>query len=467
MSLFPPDESPGAGQPGGGARPPLAERMRPRSFAEVLGQDHLLAPGAPLGSLGPGAEVPSMILWGPPGSGKTTIARLIAAATGMPFVAYSAVTSGIKEIRETIGETRRHRRATGKPTLLFVDEIHRFNRAQQDAFLPHVEDGTIVLVGATTENPSFEVNSALLSRARVLLVRPLGEADLRTLVERTLADGERGLGASGIAWEPGAVDAVLAHADGDARRALNALELASEVARRERHASVSVAQLERALVQSHLRYDKAGEEHFNLISAMHKSLRDSDPDATLYWVARMLAAGEDPPFVARRLVRAATEDVGLADPQALLVAQAAADAYHFLGSPEGELAIAEAALYLACAPKSNSVYEAYGQARRVAEEKGSLPVPLHIRNAVTGLMANVGYGKGYQYSHAAPDAVVDQEHLPTELAGLRLYRPGDQGLEKAIAERLARWEALRRRLATDRRGPAGAPRKPPREEAPQ
>jgi putative ATPase len=467
MSLFPPDESRPAGHAGGGGtRTPLAERMRPRSFAEVLGQDHLLAAGAPLGSLAPGAEVPSMILWGPPGSGKTTIARLIAAATGMPFVAYSAVTSGIKEIRETIAETRRHRRATGKPTLLFIDEIHRFNRAQQDAFLPHVEDGTIVLVGATTENPSFEVNSALLSRARVLLVRPLGESDLRTLVERTLADRERGLGASGIAWEPGAVAAVLAHADGDARRALNALELAAEVARRERQTEVGVAQLERALVQSHLRYDKSGEEHFNLISAMHKSLRDSDPDATLYWVTRMLAAGEDPLFVARRLVRAATEDVGLADPQALLVAQAAADAYHFLGSPEGELAIAEAALYLACAPKSNSVYEAYGQARRVAEEKGSLPVPLHIRNAVTGLMANVGYGKGYQYSHAAADAVVDQEHLPAELAGLKLYRPGSQGAEKTIAERLRHWQELRARLrAAPRRPGPGAAGPPPAETA--
>ena len=353
------------------------------------------------------------------------------------------------------GLAERLRAAAGQRTLLFVDEIHRFNRAQQDAFLPHVEDGTIVLVGATTENPSFEVNSALLSRARVLLVRPLGEADLRALVERALADRERGLGAAGVEWEPAAVDAVLAHADGDARRALNALELASEVARRERHARVAVAQLERALVQSHLRYDKRGEEHYNLISAMHKSLRDSDPDATLYWVTRMLAAGEDPLFVARRLVRAATEDVGLADPQALVVAQAAADAYHFLGSPEGELALAEAALYLACAPKSNSVYEAYGRARRVAEEKGSLPVPLHIRNAVTGLMANLGYGKGYQYSHAAPDAVVEQEHLPTELRGLRLYRPGGQGAEKLVAERLRHWQELRRRRSAG--GNAAAP----------
>jgi putative ATPase len=455
MELFPPEETrPGARAQGpGAARAPLAERMRPRSFAEVLGQAHLLAPGAPLGNLGPGSEVPSIIFWGPPGSGKTTIARLIAQATGMPFVAYSAVTSGVKEIRETIAEARARRRVNARPTLLFVDEIHRFNRAQQDAFLPHVEDGTIVLVGATTENPSFEVNSALLSRARVLLVRPLGEADLRALVARALGDSEHGLGDSGIGWEPSAVEAVLLHADGDARRALNALELATEVARREGQRAVAVGALERALVQSHLRYDKSGEEHYNLISALHKSLRDSDPDATLYWLTRMLAAGEDPLFVARRLVRAATEDVGLADPQALVVAQAAADAYHFLGSPEGELALAEAALYLACAPKSNSVYRAYGEARRAAEERGSLPVPLVIRNAVTGLMAKLGYGKGYQYSHAAPEAVVDQEHLPAELAGQRFYEPGREGAERAVAERLARWHELRARL---RRAPASS-----------
>ncbi|HEV8479972.1 MAG TPA: replication-associated recombination protein A, partial [Candidatus Eisenbacteria bacterium] len=334
------------------ARPPLAERMRPRSFDEVVGQDHLIKGGGPLGSLGPTAEIPSIIFWGPPGTGKTTLARLLSQATDTPFAAFSAVTSGIKEIREIMTASRDRKRASGRPTILFVDEIHRFNRAQQDAFLPFVEDGTIVLVGATTENPSFEVNSALLSRARVLVINSLNEDDLRVLVGRALADKERGLGDSGVAWDEDAIEAVVRHGDGDARRALNALELATEVATREKKPRVTVADLERALTYQHLRYDKSGEEHFNIISAMHKSLRDSDPDGTLYWVARMMAAGEDPLYIARRLVRAASEDIGLADPQALVVAQAAADAFHFLGSPEGELAIAQAAVYLAVAPKS-------------------------------------------------------------------------------------------------------------------
>jgi putative ATPase len=429
----------------GEGRAPLAERMRPRRFDEVVGQDHLIKSGGPLGSLGPRSEIPSIIFWGPPGAGKTTLARLLSQATDTPFAAYSAVTSGIKEIRETMSQARDRKRATGRPTLLFVDEIHRFNRAQQDAFLPLVEDGTVVLVGATTENPSFEVNSALLSRARVLIVNPLGPDDLRVLVSRGLADRERGLGDSGIAWDEDAIEAVVRHGDGDARRALNALELATEVATREGKKRVTVADLERAITYQHLRYDKSGEEHFNIISAMHKSLRDSDPDGTLYWVARMLAAGEDPLYIARRLVRAASEDIGLADPQALVVAQAAADAYHFLGSPEGELAIAEAAVYLAVAPKSNAVYKAYGAARSTAEERGSLPVPMHIRNAVTGLMRHLGYGKGYQYSHTAPDAVISQQHLPDELEGTKFYHPTDRGLEKEIAERLERWRKIRER----------------------
>ena len=418
--------------------------MRPRNFDEVIGQDHLIQGGGPLASLKPGVEIPSIIFWGPPGAGKTTLARLLSRATSTPFVAYSAVTSGIKEIRETVAEARERKRATGRPTMLFIDEIHRFNRAQQDAFLPHVEDGTIVLVGATTENPSFEVNSALLSRARVLIVSPLGPDTLREIVRRALADKERGLGESGVAWDDDAIEAVIRHGDGDARRALNALELATDVARREDKKRVTVADLERALTYQHLRYDKSGEEHFNLISAMHKSIRDSDPDGTLYWVARMLAAGEDALYVARRLVRAASEDVGLADPQALVVAQAAADAYHFLGTPEGELAIAQAAVYLAVAPKSNAVYKAYGEARSTAEERGSLPVPLHIRNAVTGLMRHLGYGKGYRYAHAEEGAVIDQQHLPDELEGMKFYHPTDRGLEKEIGERLERWRRLRK-----------------------
>jgi putative ATPase len=417
--------------------------MRPGTLEEVVGQKHLLRPGGPLAALRPGAEIPSFVLWGPPGAGKTTLARLVATLTEAPFVAFSAVTSGVKEIRETIALARERRRARGTPTLLFVDEIHRFNRAQQDAFLPHVEDGTIVLIGATTENPSFEVNSALLSRARVLVLEPLAPDDLRALVRRALDDPERGLGGRGVRWSDEAIEALVRHADGDARRALNALELATEVAERERRAAVEVADLERALVHSHLRYDQRGEQHYDVISALHKSLRDSDPDATLYWLARMLVAGEDPLFVARRLVRAASEDVGLADSHALVVAQAAADAYHFLGSPEGELALAEAALYLACAPKSNATYRAYGGARRAAEEHGTLAVPLHLRNAPTGLMRELGYGRGYRYAHDAEEAIVAQEHLPPELRGLRLYEPTERGAEKEIAERLRTWQSVR------------------------
>jgi putative ATPase len=400
-----------------------------------------LAADGPFASLRKGGDPVSIVLWGPPGTGKTTIARLIAGATQCPFVAFSAVTSGIKEIKETIERAREARRMTQRPTILFVDEIHRFNRAQQDAFLPHIEDGSIVLVGATTENPSFEVNAALLSRARVLVLEPLGDDAVRTLLERAMADGERGLGASGVTLEPGAMDALVRHADGDARRGLNGLELAVATAQSAGRTTVATGDLERALQRAHLRYDKSGEEHYNLISALHKSLRDSDPDGSLYWLARMLSAGEEPLYVARRLVRFASEDVGNADPQALVVAQAAVEAYRFLGSPEGELAIAQSALYLATAPKSNAVYRAFGKAREAAEERGSLPVPLHLRNAVTGLMKGMGYGKGYQYAHDHPEHLVEQQHLPKELEGQRFYEPSDQGAERAVGERLARWRA--------------------------
>jgi putative ATPase len=425
--------------------------MRPSSFEEVVGQDHLIGPGGPLAALGPGVVPPSHILWGPPGTGKTTLARLAAEATGLRFVAYSAVTSGVKDIKRTVAEARERQKLDGRPTVLFVDEIHRFNRSQQDAFLPHVEDGTLILIGATTENPSFEVNSALLSRVRVLVLNPLSPEDIGTLVRRALSDGERGLAEDAVRWPEETVEAVIQHADGDARRALNALELANEVVLRAGQSEVGVEDLQRAVSVKHLRYDKSGEEHYNLISALHKSLRDSDPDATIYWLARMLVAGDEPLFVARRLVRAAVEDVGLADPQALVVAQAAADAYHFLGSPEGELAIAEAALYLACAPKSNRVYRAYGEARRTAEERGSLEVPLHIRNAPTGLMASLGYGRGYRYAHQSKEAVVDQTHLPDELEGTRFYRPSGRGAERDIAARLAEWEKIKERLRRESR----------------
>jgi putative ATPase len=421
--------------------PPLAERMRPRTFDEVVGQPALLAPDGPFAALRRGGDPPSVILWGPPGTGKTTLARLIAGATKCPFVAFSAVTSGIKEIKETIERARDNRRLTKRPTILFVDEIHRFNRAQQDAFLPHIEDGSIVLVGATTENPSFEVNAALLSRTRVLVLEPLSDDAVRTLLERAMDDAERGLGGEGVTLEPGALEALVRHADADARRGLNGLELAVATAKSAGRTTVAAEDLEKALQRAHLRYDKSGEEHYNLISALHKSLRDSDPDGAIYWLARMLAAGEEPLYVARRLVRFASEDVGNADPQALVVAQAATEAYRFLGSPEGELAIAQSALYLATAPKSNAAYRAFGAAREAAESRGSLPVPMHLRNAVTGLMRGIGYGRGYQYAHDHPGHVVEQEHLPKELAGARFYEPSDEGAEREVKARLDRWRA--------------------------
>ncbi len=423
---------------------PLADRMRPRSLDEVVGQDHLLAPARVLRTAIETGELHSMILWGPPGSGKTTLASLMARVTGARFVAFSAVLSGVKEIREVIAQAETERTRRRVKTILFVDEIHRFNRAQQDAFLPHVEKGTVILVGATTENPSFEVNSALLSRCRVYVLRPLAEDDVVVILERALADPERGLGGTAVDVTPDALRLIARLANGDARTALNILEVAVTLAPADGHRRrVTDVAIREAVQKRTLLYDKSGEEHYNLISALHKSLRDSDPDASLYWMTRMLDSGEDPLYVARRLVRFASEDVGNADPDALGVTLAAKEAYDFLGSPEGELALAQAVLYLALAPKSNAVYVAFGEAQKDVRERPAEPVPLHIRNAPTALMRNLGYGAGYQYAHDAPDARVGQEHMPEALRGRQYYRPTDRGREAGIAKRLAEWRRWR------------------------
>jgi putative ATPase len=418
---------------------PLADRMRPRRLDEVVGQPQLTDAGRPLRRALEGGALHSMILWGPPGTGKTTLARLLADVAGARFVPFSAVTSGVKEIRQVMTEAEAEGMRLGRRTILFVDEIHRFNKAQQDAFLPYVEKGTIVLIGATTENPSFEVNGALLSRARVYVLRPLDLADLVAILERALQDAERGLGALGATVEPDALALIARLADGDARTALNVLELAVTGP----GAHVTEAAVRDAVQKKALLYDKSGEQHYNLISALHKSLRDSDPDGALYWLGRMLEAGEDRLYVARRLVRFASEDVGNADPAALRLTLDAKDAYHFLGTPEGELALAQAVCYLALAPKSNAVYVAWNAVHRDIQEHPAEPVPLHLRNAPTGLMANLGYGRGYQYAHDAPDAQVSQEHLPDALRGRVYYRPTTRGAEKELAERLARWRAGR------------------------
>jgi len=440
-----------ASQDASGARAPLAERMRPRDLDEIVGQEEIVGPGTALRAAIEKDEVGSLILWGPPGTGKTTLARVIAHRTQSQFVPFSAVVSGIKEIKDVMRRAEDERRIYGRRTILFVDEIHRFNKAQQDAFLPHVESGNVFLIGATTENPSFEVNSALLSRCRVVILRQLTPEELVTLMKRALEDEERGLG-SKLAVEDDALFWLARQANGDARFVLNVLEALTSVAREGPEGkTVGLETIEKAMQRKALLYDKSGEEHFNIISALHKSLRNSDVEASLYWLARMLEAGEDPLYVARRLVRFASEDVGLAEPGALVQAMAAKEAFHFIGVPEGKLALAQAVVYLALAPKSNALYLGYGKAAEDALKDVSEPVPLHLRNPVTRPMKSWGYGKGYEYAHDREEGTTGMECLPENLQGRRYYRPGDEGFEKRLKARMEEIEAIKETLRKPRR----------------
>jgi putative ATPase len=422
---------------------PLADRMRPRSLDDVIGQEHLVGEGAPLRALASAGQLPSLVLWGPPGSGKTTLARLLAEAPGLRFHPLSAVLAGVKDVREAVALAELER-AKGRRLVVFIDEIHRFNRAQQEALLPHVEAGTLTLFGATTENPSFEVVSALLSRCRVFTLRPLGPEALAAILARAAADRERGLGDAGVAVGRETAEAIAGAADGDARRALNLLEAAVALARRRGLAAVAPELVREVAGARVLLHDRDREEHYNVVSALIKSLRASDPDAALYWLARMLAAGEDPLFVARRLVVFAAEDVGNAEPQALGLATSAFLAVERIGMPEGRIPLAQAVTFLACAPKSNASYLGVERALEAVERLGSPPVPLHLRNAPTGLLRELGYGRGYQYPHDAPDRFVGARNLPDALGDARFYEPTDEGAERALADRLRAWRARRK-----------------------
>lgn len=426
---------------------PLAERMRPRNIAEYIGQPHLLGEGCLLRRAIEEDNLFSMIFWGPPGSGKTTLARVLASETQSKFISFSAVLSGVKEIRAVIDEAKELWETKKKKMLLFVDEIHRFNKAQQDAFLPHVESGLITLIGATTENPSFEVIAPLLSRTRVLVLKPFSEEELVIIVEHALKDKQKGLGQFCIQMDHDTILYIVRLADGDARSALNNLEAIASMVQslpvEKRVVSLALAQ--EALLKKALLYDKDGEEHYNLISAFHKSLRGSDPDAALYWLGRMLVAGEDPLYIARRMIRFASEDVGNADPQALIISVAAEQAFHFIGLPEGELALAQAAVYLAVAPKSNALYVGFGSVKETINKTGYLPVSLHIRNAPTRLMKELDYGKDYKYAHDYAEAYVAQEYLPEKLFGQVFYKPQGTGYEKTIKERIDTWQQTKKK----------------------
>jgi putative ATPase len=436
---------------------PLAERMRPGNLDEFIGQTNVVGEGTLIRNAIEQDQIFSMILWGPPGCGKTTLARIIAAETRSYFVHFSAVLSGVKEIRAVIAEAQNQQKLYRKRTILFVDEIHRFNKAQQDAFLHHVESGMITLIGATTENPSFEVIAPLLSRCRVITLEMLTSDDIAAIIISALKDPDRGIGNLNLALEPDALSYLIGIADGDARVALNSLEIASSLVAKTNESSekaatltISLKDLENALQKKALVYDKSGEEHYNIISAYHKSLRGSDPDAALYWLERMFAAGEDPYYIARRMVRFASEDIGNADPQALNVAMNAMQAFKFLGHPEGDLALAQAAVYLATAPKSNSIYAAYGKVQQVVKKAGSLPVPLHIRNAPTRLMKDLGYGRDYKYAHNYKDAFTVQDYLPEKLKGQVYYEPSGRGYEKIVKERLDKWRRLKKEHAQEK-----------------
>jgi len=420
---------------------PLAARMRPQTFSEFVGQEHLVADGRVFRKCIEADQLPSMVFWGPPGSGKTTLAHIIANVTRAQFSPLSAVSAGVADLRRVIGEAKRRLRSSGQRTILFVDEIHRFNKAQQDAVLPFVENGTVTFIGATTENPSFEVIAPLLSRCRVFRLNLLSDDNVRLIVERAIKDVGRGLGKLQISINKEALRHLVTMSNGDARVALNALEMAAfaTVPDDAGLRSIDLSTIEEALQHRALLYDKSGDQHYDLISALHKSLRGSDPDAALYWLGRMLEAGEDPLYIARRLVRFASEDVGVADPQALMIAVAAQQAVHFVGLPEGNLALAEAVVYLAAAPKSNSLYQAYSRVQQDIQHGRNEPVPLHLRNPVTGLMRRMGHGRDYKYAHGYPDHFVKQQNLPPSLQGKRYYVPTEQGYEKEIADRLKKW----------------------------